>query len=142
MAEQVSQNSLSLVFILALASSAMAENTLPEGRDLFLRYCAICHGRDARGGEGGTTTPAPNLTKIAERRGSVWPMLEIMSIVDGYTKATEPRPEMPVIPELTEGMRIEFDTGNGNVVMVPANLVSVVQYLESLQVPKPKRYVP
>ncbi|PSL13584.1 hypothetical protein CLV88_1324 [Shimia abyssi] len=125
-----------------LALPAIAEQTTLGGRDLFVRYCARCHGDNARGGQGNTTTAAPGMTKIAERRGSVWPMLEIMSIIDGYTKATEPRVEMPVIPELTEGTQIEFDTGNGNSVAVPASLVAIVNYLESIQWPRPERYVP
>lgn len=134
--------SISFVFAFSLASSAFAEETTLDGRDLFLDYCAKCHGKDARGGQGNTAKTAPDMTKIAERRGSVWPMLEIISIIDGYTKATEPRSEMPVIPELTEGAQIEFDTGNGISIAVPANLVAVVQYLESVQSPKPERYVP
>ena len=125
-----------------LAWPVIAEESTPDGRDLFLRYCAKCHGDDARGGQGHTTTPAPDMTKIAERRGSVWPMLEIMSIIDGYTKTTEPRAGMPVISELTEGTQIEFDTGNGISVAVPANLIAVARYLESIQSPKPESYVP
>lgn len=133
---------ISLTCAVTLALPAIAEDTTPDGRDLFLRYCAECHGDDVRGGQRNTKTPAPDLTKIAERRGSVWPMLEIMSIVDGYTRTTEPRVGMPVIAELAEGPQIGFDTGNGISVAVPANLVSVVQYLESIQSPKPERYVP
>ena len=126
----------------ALALPAIAEQTLPDGRDLYLRYCSSCHANDARGGAGDTATPAPDLTKIAERRNAVWPMLEIMSIIDGYTKTTEPRPGMPVISELLEGAQVEFDPGNGMTFPVPANLVAVVQYLESVQSPKPESYVP
>ncbi len=134
--------SISLMCAFTLVSPAIAVETTPDGRYLFLRYCAKCHGDDARGGQGNATLPAPDLTKIAERRGSVWPMLEIMSIVDGYTKTTEPRAGMPVIAELTEGAQIAFDTGNGISVAVPANLIAVVLYLESIQSPKPERYVP
>ena len=134
--------SISLMCAVTLISPAIAEETTPDGPDLFLRHCAKCHGEDARGGEDNAIPPAPDMTKIAERRGSVWPMLEIMSIIDGYTKATEPRTEMPIIPELTAGSQIEFDTGNGKPVAVPANLVAVVRYLESIQSPKPERYVP
>ncbi len=130
------------MFVGTLALPVIAEETTPNGRNLFLRYCAECHGDDARGGEGNSTTPAPNMTKIAERRGSVWPMLEIISIVDGYTKTTAPQEGMPVISELTKGAQIEFDTGNGITVAVSANLMAIAQYLESIQSPKPERYVP
>lgn len=133
---------ISVMCSVTLAWPVIAEESTPDGRDLFLRFCAKCHGDDARGGRRNTTTPAPDMTKIAERRDSVWPMLEIMSIIDGYTKTTEPRAEMPIIQKLTEGVHIEFDTGNGKSVAVPANLIAIVHYLESIQSPKPERYVP
>lgn len=130
------------LFFFAFAMNVSAETQISEGKALFFQHCAVCHGQDARGGINAGGTPPPDLTRIAERRGSVWPMLEIMSIIDGYTKATEPRQGMPVIPELSQGSQIEFDTGNGLAVLVPANLVSVVSYLESIQRPRPQRYVP
>ena len=121
---------------------ASAENQISEGSALFFQHCAVCHGQDARGGSVAGGTPPPDLTRIADRRGSVWPVLEVMSIIDGYTKATEPREGMPVIPELSQGSQIEFDTGNGLAVLVPANLLAVASYLESIQQPRPQRYVP
>ena len=69
-------------------------------------------------------------------------MLEVMSIIDGYTKLTTPREEMPVITDLLEGPMVEFDTGNGLVTPVPARLVELVDYLESIQSPPAERYVP
>lgn len=119
--------------------------TRDTGRTLFAQNCASCHGT---GGQPGST-PRPglaaqpaDLTKIAARRNGVWPMLEVMSIVDGYTKRSNPRDGMPVIPALTEGPKIEFDTGNGVTRQVPARLVAVVSYLESIQAPPPTSYVP
>lgn len=139
---RMTRHLVSLCYLSALAVPALADQTVPEGRDVYLRYCAECHGPDAHGGarEGGS--PAPDLTKIAERRGSVWPMLEVMSIIDGYTKSTEPRADMPVIAELSDGELIMFDTGNGLEVTAPANLMAVVHYLESIQLPQPSSYVP
>ena len=134
--------SLLCFFFFGLAMPAAAEDQIAKGRALFFQHCAVCHGQDAGGGNDAGGTPPPDLTRIAGRRGSVWPMLEIMSIIDGYTKATEPREGMPVVPELNQGSQIEFDTGNGLAVLVPANLVAVVSYLESIQRPRPQRYVP
>ena len=37
---------------------------------------------------------------------------------------------------------VEFDTGNGVTTMVPAKLVEVASYLETIQDPAPTRYVP
>lgn len=115
------------------------------GRALFAEDCAACHGPEAKGNgplaKGLKTQPA-DLTKIASRRDGVWPMLEIMSIVDGYSKRTNPRDDMPIIVGLTEGPMTEFDSGNGITRQVPARLVAVVEYLESIQSPPPTSYVP
>ncbi|MEP2031389.1 MAG: c-type cytochrome [Paracoccaceae bacterium] len=138
-----------LAFLSALICAhslpAMAENQVSLGRDIYNQHCAGCHGQAAKGGKNSVTTgdtSPPNLKKIAERRGSVWPMLEVMSIIDGYTNATDPRDGMPVINELSQGKQIDFDSGNGIVVSAPENLVAVVSYLESIQSPKPRSYVP
>lgn len=131
--------------VCTLSAPAAAESLSENGRGLFLAHCAVCHEQEAQGGEvpvarGGVSPP--DLTKIADRRGSVWPMLEVMSIIDGYTKATQSRDGMPVIETLNQGPQIDFDTGNGNKISTPARLVALTYYLESIQSPKPESYVP
>ena len=131
--------------VLIGANGSSADVTIAEGKTLFGQYCAVCHGDDAKG-EGRAarsleTKPA-DLTRIAARRDGVWPMLEVMSIIDGYTKQFNPRADMPVIPELSGGRMIDFDTGNGIVTPAPARLVALVEYLEAIQSPRPESYVP
>ncbi len=124
---------------------SLAETVPTQGEDLFIAHCAKCHGVDAQGNGPAATavkTQPPDLTKIADRRSGVWPMLEVMSILDGYLKTTNPREDMPVIAELSEGSKVEFDTGNGLVAEVPAKLIALTEYLESIQSPKPLGYVP
>lgn len=87
-------------------------------------------------------TQPSDLTRIAARRAGVWPMLEIMSIIDGYTRSTTPREDMPVIAELSEGPMVDFDTGNALLTPTPARLIALADYLESIQSPKPERFVP
>ncbi|AXI47846.1 cytochrome C [Sulfitobacter sp. SK012] len=128
--------------LLVLGSSLGAEST---GKDLFAENCVLCHGTVGRGDgpkAGELGTPPPDLTKIAERRDGVWPMLEIMSIIDGYSRNTLPREDMPVFENFLDNDMVEFDTGNGVEVLVPSKLVEIVNYLEELQDPAPERYVP
>ena len=69
-------------------------------------------------------------------------MLEIMSVIDGYSRNTLPREDMPVFENLLDNEMIEFDTGNGANTLVPAKLIAIVEFLLSLQDPAPTSYVP
>ncbi|KNG91865.1 hypothetical protein ATO11_20430 [Pseudaestuariivita atlantica] len=115
------------------------------GEQLFESNCASCHGVTGRGdgplAKGLRTAPA-DLTQIAARRDGVWPMLEVMSILDGYLKKTNPRNDMPVFDDFLVGRMVDFETGNGLTTLVPAKLIAMANYLETLQDPPPSRYVP
>jgi len=129
----------------ALASEASAQSEEQDGRALFVAHCAVCHGMAGQGDGPLSRTLAKqpaDLTKIAARREGVWPMLEVMAIVDGYTGLANHRENMPVIDDMVEGPMVDFDTGNGLVTRVPARLVATVEYLERIQSPRPERYVP
>ncbi|MDU8911617.1 cytochrome c [Aestuariicoccus sp. MJ-SS9] len=115
------------------------------GRMLFAENCASCHGPGGRGDgphAASLNTPPADLTRIAARRGGNWPMLEVMSIVDGYARRTNPREDMPVFGDFLEGDIVLFDTGNGVKTPTPTKLIALANYLESLQNPAPTGYVP
>jgi mono/diheme cytochrome c family protein len=120
------------------------ESPMP-GKVLFQDNCIACHGASGQGNgplAAGLTTPPADLTKIAARRGGVWPELEIMSILDGYSRSTLPREDMPVFENFLDDDMVEFDTGNGVSMLVPRKLVAIAEYLETLQDPAPTSYVP
>jgi len=133
---------LILVSFLAAATPLSAQSV---GEQIFLKNCITCHGVTGHGDGPRAihlkTRPA-DLTRIAARRDGVWPRLEVMSILDGYMKVTNPREDMPVFEGFLDNDMVEFDTGNGMTTMVPAKLIAVANYLETIQNPKPTRYVP
>jgi len=56
------------------------------GREMYLQYCASCHGRDGKGM--GTVsrelkTKLPDLTTIAKRNRGAYPLDEVMATIDG-----------------------------------------------------------
>ena len=77
--------SLLLAGVRALAQ-ADVEPDPASGEDLYRRYCSSCHGLDARG-DGPVASALKqkpkDLTRIAERRGGVFPSAELVRIVDG-----------------------------------------------------------
>lgn len=91
--------------LVALAvSTASATEELAEGRRLYLRLCASCHGTSGRGD--GPVAPAlgekpTDLTALARRHGGEFSAIDVFSAVDGTTM---PRAhgvsEMPIWGEI------------------------------------------
>lgn len=133
---------LALLPLIFLGSSLAAQSV---GQSLYSSNCVPCHGIDGKG-DGPLAaqlgTPPADLTTIAERRDGIWPMLEIMAILDGYSRNTLPREDMPVFENFLDNEMSEFDTGNGQMVLVPTKLIEIVKYLEEIQDPEPTSYVP
>ncbi len=133
---------LALLPLLLFGTTVEAQSA---GEALFMENCVACHGTAGRGDgplAAGLATKPANLTEIAARRDGVWPMLEIMSVIDGYSRNTLPREDMPVFENLLDNEMVEFDTGNGAKTLVPAKLIAIVEFLLSLQDPAPTSYVP
>ncbi len=119
--------------------------TTQAGKVLYAENCMSCHGVEGRGDgpiAAGLGTPPADLTKIAARRDGVWPVLEIMAILDGYNRKTLPREDMPVFESFLDNEMSEFDSGNGVTTLVPTKLIEIVSYLEAIQDPAPTSYVP
>jgi len=83
---------------LVSAPAVAADPALENGKVLFEKYCASCHGVDGRGGTELAKLfeiDPPDLTRIATRRGGWFPEVLIKEIVDGRFVA-HGRREMPV----------------------------------------------
>ena len=133
----------------ALTGAALACNTgvaerardeerarVDAGRDLFVSYCASCHGRDARGTgsvAASLTVPPADLTRIAARRGGRFEASEVAAYIDGRTDVTaHGRREMPVWGRM-------FDERNENLMgdetlLSPGMIFTITAYLRSVQV--------
>ena len=105
----------------------------------FAEHCAACHGTSGRGdGEAAAgMKPAPaDLTQIAARAGGVFPMTQVMSTIDGYTRAGHAgRSAMPEFGAmLTEGRQVLYSDGTGAPpTPVPERLIELARYIESIQ---------
>jgi len=105
-------------------------STPTTGGDLFLAYCASCHGRDARGAgpvaEQLRTIP-PDLTEYALRNGGVFPRARLRQIIEGRHVPVHGTTEMPV-------WGWAFTAGRGgDGIGAGARIDALVSHLESLQ---------
>jgi mono/diheme cytochrome c family protein len=101
-----------------------------DGRDNFVAYCAVCHGRDAKGN--GPAAPAlkgpiPDLTTIARRNGGKFDALAIERVISGSDKV---RPahgslEMPMWGPVFRSAQSDA--------AATVRLANLVKHLESLQ---------
>lgn len=102
-----------------------------SGKEMFVSYCASCHGKDAKG-----NGPAANalkqlpadLTTLAKRNGGKYPSDKITSILRGQTSLTaHGDQEMPVWGPVFWRM------SQGHEEQVQMRIANLNHYLESLQ---------
>jgi mono/diheme cytochrome c family protein len=95
---------------------------IAQGRESYMRYCASCHGLDAKGH--GLVTPSlrkkpPDLTRISVRYGK-FPKAKVRSIITGETRfPVHGAKEMPVWGGILQDSVLD----------------DLVKYLESIQRP-------
>jgi len=109
---------------------------IEAGAELFIGYCASCHGRDARGTgpvAASLSIPPADLTRIAARRGGRFEASEVAAYIDGRTDViAHGRREMPVWGRM-------FDERNENLMsdetlLSPGMIFAITSYLRSVQV--------
>lgn len=120
-----------------LMSGCMQRDTEPRvdaahGAALFVQDCAACHGADATGGAS-PAGPAPDLTGLARRAEGTFPTMAVLAQIDGLGRHGDPEPQMPEFGagDLGPTVVVEFTEGIGT--PVPADLLALTTYLESIQ---------
>jgi mono/diheme cytochrome c family protein len=101
-----------------------------DGRQLFLTYCASCHGPNGRGGgvmSSELRHVVPDLTKFAMRNGGVFPSVRLQQIIDGTGIPSHGTREMPVWGDAFRRMR------GGSEASASARIEAVTKFLESIQ---------
>jgi mono/diheme cytochrome c family protein len=131
------KRSVALIVLMSVfAMRAMAAEDLLSysGTDLFVRYCASCHG--TRGEGDGPVAPffklqPPDLTKIARRHGGKFPTEDVGKIIDGReNRAAHGTRSMPVW-----GFEFAFAEGGTREAQDQAQtlITRLVEYLRSIQ---------
>ena len=105
-----------------------------SGGELFLRYCAACHGPEGRGDGPVAATlrnAPPNLRLLSERAGGVFPAALVRELVDGRAiSGAHGTREMPIW-----GYEFWVEEGADSVAEEDARAIiaRLVEFLESIQ---------
>jgi len=125
-----------LVLLVALSPVVVQAQDAVEGKEIFLDYCATCHGVDAKGF--GPTAPAlivqpTNLTLLAAGNDGVFPTFRVVSRIDGRDPLVAHGSPMPVYGNFFEGKGVAIPEASGQPIMTTQPIVDLVAYLEELQ---------
>ncbi|MXQ09114.1 cytochrome c [Alphaproteobacteria bacterium GH1-50] len=101
----------------------------------YQQYCATCHGVDATGGGDLTqlmTVKVPDLTQIAANNDGIFPMLDVIHVIDGRTGVRAHGGPMPVYGRVFTAEAAEHGT-IAAALEARGRVLSIAYYLESLQ---------
>jgi len=109
-----------------------ASMTSPNsGKEMFMSYCASCHGKDAKGdgpAAAALKQPPANLTTLAKLNGGKYPTDKVTAVLRGEARlAAHGDQEMPIWGQVFWRM------GQGHEEIVQIRIANLNRYLESLQ---------
>ncbi|MEP5089655.1 MAG: cytochrome c [Paracoccaceae bacterium] len=119
-----------------LASGASAQD-VASGAEIYLDYCATCHGEDAsgQGPMAGVLLIKPvNLAALSQDNGGVFPTARVVARIDGRDPLVSHGRPMPVYGDYFEGNDTALKTPAGQPILTSKPIVDLVAYLQSLQI--------
>ena len=109
-----------------------APQTSPaSGQEMYINYCASCHGRDGTGNGpavGALKAPATNLTTLAKENKGTFPAAHVSTILRAGDGQAHGAVDMPVWGPVFRSLK------PGDQAQVQQRVANLTKYLESLQV--------
>ncbi len=103
---------------------------LTKGVDLYMRYCATCHGKDGKGGgpvAAALKTSPTDLTRLTASNGGKFPVGAIRETLGGGSSApAHGSPEMPIWGPVFRAM-----SSDQNIAKLRVD--NLLRYLETIQ---------
>jgi mono/diheme cytochrome c family protein len=106
------------------------------GADLYVRYCAACHGMEARGeGEMAAilTVLPSDLTSLSAGNGGVFPVAQVAWQIDGRDPLLAHGGVMPLFGDFFEGQDTAIRAENGQTILTSRPVADLVAFLEAIQ---------
>ncbi|TDT77291.1 cytochrome c [Litoreibacter halocynthiae] len=119
-----------------LAPLTAAAQDVEAGGDLFMQYCATCHGVDAKGGgpmNSVLVIQPTDLTRLASENDGVFPRVRAISRIDGRDPLVSHGSPMPVFGQFFEGRGETIRGEDGVMIMTSQPVIDLVGYLEGVQ---------
>jgi mono/diheme cytochrome c family protein len=102
-----------------------------SGKEMFDRYCAVCHGPDGKGNGPAAPalkTPPANLTQLAAKESGKFPDDRVIGILSGKVEVTaHGTSEMPMWGSLLKNL------ANGDLKMANLRATNLAEYVKSIQ---------
>ena len=118
--------------LLCAATRAWAGKT-QQGRDLYLRFCASCHGIEGRGNgpvSRQLKVKPTDLTVLSKNNNGAFPFDQVMTSIDGTRiVGTHGEAKMPVWGEVFE----KYDRAKKNAKQAVIKVEIITEYISTLQ---------
>ncbi len=132
-----------VAFLILISAISASQNTsirivpapytsAASGEEMYVAYCASCHGRDGRGhgpAASALKTIPPDLTALAQHNQGIYPADHVYSVLVGRTRlSAHGSADMPIWGPIFRRM------GQGHPSEEQLRVTNINKYLESLQV--------
>jgi mono/diheme cytochrome c family protein len=130
---------LSLIIFTTAACTPQEEESsrtdILRGKQLYQENCAACHGVNADGAGAaslGLGVAPPSLRDLSAGNGGIYPRDYVLGTIDGLARHNDPTAAMPEFGAGDMGTVVLLEE-NGLTMPIPANLLAIANYLETLQ---------
>jgi len=131
-------NAVVLAGALTLSATHASAQSIVEGEADYRQYCATCHGGDATGAgpmAGVLLVQPPDLTRLSARNNGVFPVVRVVSRIDGRDPLVSHGSDMPVYGQFFEqGPAVALKAQTGQPILTSQPIADLVAYLENVQV--------